>query len=280
MPASSTTVITTGATHAPASNAAITQLDIKIADAQSKYDRQQKLLAVNASSKDDLENARATLQQLQAEREAALARLAVAEDDLKRCQVTAPISGRAGRVLISKGNYVTDIKSPLARVVQLSPIYARFPLSEKDILSIYGSADKLEQQAELTLVTATGQEITEKGRVAFCDNEIQPGTGTQNVWAVFENADRSLAPGGVVSVRVCRKAEFPVLGVPAEAVLTDSRGKYVYVVKHNRALVRRIICGSAAEDGRVAVFSGLLPGEKVITSHLADMEENTPVQAK
>ena len=116
--------------------------------------------------------------------------------------------------------------------------------------------------------------------MAFCDNEIQPGTGTQNVWAVFENADRSLAPGGVVTVRVQRKPEFPVLGVPAKAVLTDSRGNYVYVVKHNRAVARRIICGSAAEDGRISVFSGLLPGDQVITSHLADMEEDIPVQAK
>ncbi len=265
---------------ADAGKAAIAQLDIKIADAKNKYERQQKLLELNASSKDDLENARATLNQLQAERDAALARLAVAEDDVNRCQVNAPISGRAGRILISKGNYVTNINEPLVRVVQLSPIYARFPLSEKDILSIYGSADKLAEQAELTLVTATGEELPDKGRVAFCDNEIQTATGTQNIWAVFDNADRSLLPGGVVSIRVTRKANCPVLGIPANAVLTDSKGYYVYVMKHNRAVERRIICGSTAEDGRIAVFSGLWPGEQVITTNLADMEENTPVQAR
>lgn len=263
-----------------ACKAAITQLDIKINDARTKYERQQKLLEVNASSKDEMENARATLNELQAARDAAEARLAVAQDDLNRCVVKAPLSGRIGRTLISRGNYVTDINTPLARVVQLSPIYARFPLSEKDILSIYGSSDKLEEQAELTIITATGQEIAEKGKVAFCDNEIQQGTATQNIWAVFENADRSLAPGGVVSVRVHRKPEFPVIGIPAEAVQTDSRGNYVFVLKHNRAVVRRIICGSVAEDGRIAVFKGLLPGEKVITSHLADMEEDIPVQAE
>ena len=260
--------------------AAIAQLDVKIADAQSKYERQQKLLALNASSKDDLENAKATLHQLQAEREAAVARLAVAEDDVKRCHVTAPVSGRAGRILISKGNYVTSINEPLARLVQLSPIYARFPLSEKDILSVYGSADKLAEQAELTLVTATGEELPDKGRVAFCDNEIQTTTDTQNIWAVFENADKSLTPGGVVSIHVKRKEEHLVPCIPASAVLTDSRGYYVYVMKHNRAVERRIICGSTAEDGRIAVFSGLLPGEQVITTNLADMEENTPVQAR
>lgn len=263
-----------------ACQAAVDQLEVKINDAQTKYERQQKLVQVNASSKDDLENARATLKELQAAMDAAKAKLAVAQDDLNRCVVKAPLGGRIGRTLISKGNYVTDIKTPLARLVQLSPIYARFPLSEKDILSIYGSNAKLAEQAELTLVTATGREIPEKGRVAFCDNEIQPETGTQNIWAVFENADRSLAPGGVVSVRVHRKAEHPVLGIPAHAVLTDTNGNYVFVIKHKRAVLRRIICGSVAEDGRISVFSGLLPGETIITSHLADMEENTPVQAK
>lgn len=265
---------------ATACQAALDQLDIKIADAQAKFERQQKLLQVNASSKDDLENARATLKEQQAARAAAEARLEVALDDLERCVVRAPLSGRIGRVLISRGNYVTDIKSPLARVVQLSPIYARFPMSEKDILSHFGSSAALEKQTEITLVTATGEELSEKGRIAFCDNAIQPGTGTQNVWAVFENKDRTLAPGGVVSVRVKRKAEFPVLGIPARAVLTDSKGRYVYVVKHNRAVERRILCGSTTEDGRIAVFAGLLPGEQVITSHLAEMEENTPVQAE
>ncbi len=260
--------------------AAIDQLTIKMNDARTKYERQQKLVEMNASSKDDLENAKANLHELEAALEAAEAKLAVAQDDLNRCVIKAPLSGRIGRTLVSRGNYVTDIKTPLARLVQLSPIYARFPMSEKDILSIYGNTNKLEEQAELTLITATGKEIEGKGRVAFCDNEIQPGTGTQNVWAVFENADRSLAPGGVVTVRVQRKPEFPVLGVPAKAVLTDSRGNYVYVVKHNRAVVRRVICGSAAEDGRISVFSGLLPGDRVITSHLADMEEDMPVQAK
>lgn len=260
--------------------AAIDQLDIKVADAKTKYERQEKLVLMNASSKDDQENALATLNELEAARSAAQARLAVAQDDLNRCVVTAPLGGRIGRVLISKGNYVTDIKSPLARVVQLSPIYARFPLSEKDILSMYGSAENLQEQAELTLISATGEEIEGHGKVAFCDNEIQPGTGTQNVWAVFENAEKALSPGGVVSVRVKRKAEHPVLGVPADAVLTDSRGHYVYVIKHNRAVERRIICGSTAENGNIAVFAGLLPGEQIITSHLAEMEENTPVQPK
>lgn len=259
--------------------AALDQLDIRIADARAKYERQQKLVELNASSKDDLENARANLKEMEAAREAAVARLAVAQDDLNRCEVKAPLGGRIGRTLVSKGNYVTDIKTPLVRLVQLSPIYARFPLSEKDILSIYGSTEKLEQEVELTLVTATGQELSEKGRVAFCDNEIQPGTGTQNVWAVFENADRSLAPGGVVSIRVQRKPEHMVLSVPAEAILTDTKGRYVYVVKHNRATVRRVLCGSTDINGRTAIFDGLMPTDKVIISHLADMEENTPVQA-
>ncbi len=263
-----------------ACKAAVDQLSIKSKDALAKYERQQQLFALKASSADELENARATYNEQQAAVDAALARLAVAEDDLNRCIVKAPMDARIGRVLISKGNYVTDIRTPLARLVQLSPIYARFPLSEKDILSIYGSTDKLKEQAELTLITATGTELKETGRVAFCSNEIQAETGTQNVWAVFENADRSLAPGGVVSVRVKRKAEFPVIGVPGNAVLTDTRGNYVYVIKHNRAVERRVICGSTADDGRVAIFSGLLPGEQVITSHLADMEENTPVQAQ
>ena len=105
-----------------AQKAKIMQLDVLIADATSKYARQQQLIARNATSKDDVESAKATLDELQAQKEKAQAALMVAQDDLSRCTVRAAINSRIGRVNFSKGNYITDVKSPLATLVQLSPI--------------------------------------------------------------------------------------------------------------------------------------------------------------
>lgn len=257
--------------------AAVARLEVLIVDARAKYERQQKLVKLNASSKDDMESANATLNDLLARQNSAKAALVVAEDNLSRCTVRAGMKARIGRVNYTKGNYITDMKSPLATIMQVSPIYVRFSLSENEILSAYGNVERLMQEAEITLTTATGEEYAEKGRVSFCDNEIQTGTDTQNVWATFENADGRLMPGGVVTISVRRKADFKVPAVPADAVQTDTRGRYVYVLKDGHAVRTEVLCGASTEDGFTTVFNGLSVGDKVLTTNLSDIEDGTPV---
>lgn len=257
----------------------IAQLDVRINDARVKYERQQKLMGMNATSKDDLESAKATLDELKARKSAAQAALAVAEDDLSRCTIRCGLEGaRIGRVNYSAGNYITDLKSPLATIVQLSPIYVRFSLSENAMMSHFGNATRLMEQAEVSLKTADGNIFKEKGHVSFCDNVIQPTTDTQNIWAFFDNKDTELNPGGVVTIQIRRKAEFKVPSVTADAILVDTGGRYVYVEEEGLAHKQYIICGSTNEDGRTAVFSGLEAGMKVLTTNLADMEDGIPVQ--
>lgn len=261
-----------------AQKAKLVQLDVLIADATSKYKRQQQLMARNATSKDDWESAKATLDELKAQKEKAEADLSIAEDDLSRCTVRAAIHSRIGRVNFSKGNYITDIKSPLAVLVQQSPIYVRFSLSESSILAHYGNIEDLIHDAEISLITANGNTFEEKGCVSFCDNVIQQETDTQNLWAIFDNAERELQPGGVVTILIKRKPEIKVPGIPAEAIQIDTRGKYVYLLKNGRAVQTRIHSGTANEEGLVPIFAGLEQGAKIITSSLAELENGTAVQ--
>lgn len=257
----------------------IAQLDVRIADAEVKYERQQKLIEMNATSKDDLESAKASLDELKARKSAAQAALTVAEDDLSRCTIRCGLAGaQIGRVNYSAGNYITDLKSPLATIVQLSPIYVRFSLSENAMMSHFGNAANLMEQAEVTLKTADGNTYTEKGRVSFCDNVIQPTTDTQNIWAFFDNKDARLTPGGVVTIKIRRKPEHKVASVISSAIQVDTGGRYVYVEDEGRARKQYILCGSTNEEGRTAVFSGLEAGMKVLTTNLADMEDGIPVQ--
>ncbi len=260
-----------------AQRAKIAQLTVKVDDARKKLERQQYLVERAASSVDQLESAQATLDQLKAQRESAQAMLAVAEDDLSRCTVHAPMTARVGRVHFSRGNYITDINSPLATLVQLSPIYVRFPLSENSILSTYGNDETLLKQADIRLITATGTSYAEAGTLAFADNIVQTETDTQNLWASFPNAEGRLQPGAVVSIELRRKPEFQVAAVPSEAIQTDTRGHFVYKIVEGRAALTRVICGSATEDGRTVVFDGLAEGDRVLTTNLAEMEDGAPV---
>lgn len=260
-----------------ARKAAIAQLDVRIGDAERKYERQKALAATNATSKDDLESALATLNELKAQKKKAQAALIIAEDDLARCTIEAPITGRIGRVSFSKGNYISDMKTPLATLVQLSPIYVRFSLSENTILSHFGTDDKVKSDADVTLVTANGNTYHEKGSVAFCDNIIRTNTDTQNFWAVFRNEDAELQPGGVVTIRITRKTDKLVPAVDAKAILTDTSGHYVYALRHNRAVQVRVLCGTPDENGLTPVFAGLEEGDQCIVSPLAELSDGTLV---
>ncbi|MDO5471961.1 MAG: efflux RND transporter periplasmic adaptor subunit [Akkermansia sp.] len=260
-----------------ARKASIAQLTVQLNDAKRKYERQQALAATDATSKDDLESARATYNELIAKKKKAEAALIIAEDDLSRCTMRAPISGRIGRVLFSKGNYISDMKQPLASLVQISPIYVRFSLSENAILSNYGTDDKLRANSDITLVTANGITHSEKGEVHFSDNIIQTATDTQNFWAVFRNENGELQPGAVVTIHVTRKSDKLVPAVAAEAILTDTSGRYVYAMRHNRAVQVRVLCGTPDENGLTPIFAGLKEGDQCITSPLADIEDGTPV---
>lgn len=256
----------------------IAQLEVKLSDARIKHARQQQLLARNATSKDELESAKATVDDLTAQLSSAQAALVIAEDDLSRCTIRAGMDGRIGRVHFSRGNYISDMKSPLASLVQLSPIYVRFSLSEHTILSHFGNDENMIRDTDISLVTANGTTFPEKGRISFCDNVIQSDTDTQNIWAVFDNADFELTPGGVVTIRVTRKQDIQLPSVPAEAILTDTLGHYVFVMRNGRAILTRVLTGATTEDGRTVIFSGLQNGEQVIISNLAELEDEAPVQ--
>lgn len=262
-----------------AMKAQIARLDVSIADAKKKYERQTELLKRNATSKDDTESAKATHDELVAKRKGAEASLILAEDDLARCTIKAPMDGRIGRVFFSEGNYISDLKTPLATLVQLSPIYVRFFLSENEILSAYRTDEIMKNEAEVTLVTAKGTVHPEKGSIHFADNIIKTATDTQNLWAVFNNEGGKLQPGGVVTIRLNRKSDISLPAVDNKAILTDTSGRFVYTLKHGRANLTRILCGTTnPETGLTPVFAGLKAGDIVITGPLAEITDGAPVQ--
>lgn len=258
-----------------AQKARVEQLDVKIKDAQSKFERQEYLSERGASSQDDLESAKSTLQTLKAQKVAAEALLVIAQDDLNRCTIKAPMEALMGRTLVTGGNYITTSAS-IATLVQLSPIHVRFALSENDILSQYGNTTRMMEEAEITLVTATGDVLPTTGSIAFVDNYIHTGTDTQNCWAIFPNKSLKLQPGGVVTVKIKRKQDIKVRSIPSEALLSDNAGRYAYILEGGHAIQKRVLSGTPTEDGLVPIYYGLEEGQQVLTSNQMKLSDGSP----
>ncbi len=221
-------------------------------------------------SASDLEAANSANQQAEARLEEANASLVKARLNLGYSTIHAPISGRIGPTAYTKGNLVGPGSGRLARIVQMDPVRVVYAMSETDLAEVRmaekGSSTQtyLRERFIPRLRLPNGQMYSRDGRIAFIDNQMDPGTGTIAVRAVFDNPEEMLLPGQYVTVLVSLKEAKRRPLVPQSAVMEDRDGRYVFVVdSSNTVQVRRIKTGAAVQD-RWVVESGLSDGETVV----------------
>jgi len=217
----------------------------------------------------DLDNAVAEELRAEAQLEQARANLEIAQINLGYTLITAPITGRIGRTVFTRGNLVNPTSGPLARIVQIDPIRVVYSISENDLSAInmaLKDADKGKNHPMLMprIKLADGQILKTMGHVDFVDNTVDVSTGTIAVRAVFKNPDGIMIPGQYVTVLVARSEPRPMPVVPQSAVLEDHEGRYVLVVDdQNRVAIRRVRTGPVVGI-HWAVESGLTIEERVI----------------
>ena len=184
--------------------------------------------------------------------------------------IRSPIQGRAGKILIQKGNLVKANDTPsLVIINQLAPIYVSFAVPEQylGLIRKYMAGGKLVVEAlppnpgEGVAGSTTGA----RGTLAFVDNTVDTTTGTVRLRAVFDNKDKSLWPGQFVTASVTLNETQSAIVVPSQAVQTGPKGQYVYVVKDGVALMREITV-ERADGPHTVVSRGLVGGEQVVAS--------------
>lgn len=217
------------------------------------------------------DNATASATLLQAE-----ASVREAELNLSYTTVTAPVSGVSGRFQFSEGALVTANTSLLTSIIQLSPIWVRFSLSDNELAQLGGHLSEQNVQ-QVSLILPDGSEYTQKGKLNFAASQIDPTLGTQQLRATFDNTERRLLPGQFVRVRVTTGKRDGVFLLPQIAVLTSDQGKFVYVINDkNEATVRPVTTGEWLGKDWV-ILGGLQAGEKVIVDNLIKVRPGTPV---
>jgi membrane fusion protein (multidrug efflux system) len=217
------------------------------------------------------ENAIARAALLQAE-----VRVRDAELNLSYTHVAAPVNGISGRFRFSEGALVEAYSSLLTTIVQLSPIWVRFSLSDNELAQLGGPLNEQRVQ-QITLILPDGREYEKKGELNFAASQIDPLLGTQQLRATFDNSDQRLLPGQFVRARVVTGMKDGVYLVPQVAVLTSDMGTTVYVVNEkNEATVRPVVTGRWLGKDWV-ILEGLKPGDRVIVDNLIKLRPGTPV---
>jgi multidrug efflux system membrane fusion protein len=256
---------------------------------RSEAARAKKLSDLQAISTESYEQRRSAAAEAQANVAAAQAAVDAARLNLEFTQVRAPISGRAGRALVTAGNLVSagDSASVLTTLVALDKMHVHFDTDERTFLHYAELARKGERPSENgagvpVQIGLVGEEgFPHTGVVDFLDNQVDPSTGTIRARALLDNADRAFTPGLFARVRVLGSGEFNALLIDDKAVLTDQDRKYVYVIDAKGTAQRKDVQVGRMADGLRIVESGLAKNDRVIVSGVQKVFfPGMPVDAK
>ncbi|HEY2274055.1 MAG TPA: efflux RND transporter periplasmic adaptor subunit, partial [Steroidobacteraceae bacterium] len=252
--------------------------------ARSERDRGTKLLAQHAISQEEFDTRTAGSEQAEANVEAAKAALDAAALNLEFTRVTAPISGRISRALVTSGNFVTNGQTPLTTLVSQDPIYVSFDGDEQEYLKYSrlahdAAADKSHDANSPVLVGLANENgFPHKGVMVFVDNALDPQTGTIRSRALLDNHDRDFTPGLFARIRLQGSAQHDAVLVNDSAIGTDQTVRYVLVVdKGNKVEYRPVQLGPVI-DGLRVVQSGLAPGETIVVNGLQRVRPGAQVQ--
>lgn len=198
-----------------------------------------------------------------------------AKVQLQYTDIRAPISGRAGAILINLGNLVKANDTPfLVQINQITPIYVTFSVPENQLEQIRSLlAHHLKVKAYPKGTRSGGAE----GTLTFIDNGVDPTTGTVKLKATFDNRDRRLWPGEYVDVVMGLSTIRNAVVVPTKAIQAGQQGQYVYVVTpQNTAESRVVVAGGVYQDLTV-VTKGVAAGDRVIVEGQMRVAPNSKV---
>ncbi|SEB94225.1 membrane fusion protein, multidrug efflux system [Pseudomonas saponiphila] len=245
-----------------------------------------KLIADQAISGQEYDNARAARRQADAEVAANQAAVKRAKLNLDFATVTAPISGRVGRALVTEGALVGQNETtPMALIQQLNPIHADLTQSTRELNELRRAfrAGQLQQvgkdQAKATLIQDDGSLYPLPGKLLFADISVDPGTGQIILRSEFPNPDLDLLPGSFVRVRLEQAVNRQGISVPQRAIQRDSAGiaQVLLVDAENRVVQHPVQLGGVLKD-RWIVTEGLKPGDRVIVEGLQHARPGEQVQ--
>ncbi|WP_175816675.1 MexX/AxyX family multidrug efflux RND transporter periplasmic adaptor subunit [Burkholderia diffusa] len=253
--------------------------------ASDKRRRYDDLVRDHAVSERDHTEAVADDAQAKAGVASAKAELARAQLQLDYATVTAPISGRARRALVTEGALVgQDQATPLTTVEQLDPIYVNFSQPAADVDALRravksGRATGIAQHdVTVTLLRADGTAYPLKGRLLFSDLAVDPTTDTVEMRALFPNPERELLPGAYVRIALDAAVDQRAILVPRDALLRTAERTSVRVVGANGKVkdVEVVADRMSGRDWRIT--RGLAGGERVIVDNAAQFAPDTAVK--
>ncbi|NHZ99863.1 efflux RND transporter periplasmic adaptor subunit [Massilia sp. CCM 8734] len=230
------------------------------ADLERQYKRSEELFAQKFIARSAVDTLKSQLDSARALVGAGQAALQAEQVNASYSAIRAPMAGRVGAINVFPGSLV-QLATSLTTITQLDPINIAFNVPESALGDLLAA-----QKNDAVMVDALAgpQAKALSGKLSFIDNAVDPLAGSIKVKALFDNKDASLWPGQYVSARVTVQTIKNAVVIPQAAIISNTRGTFVYVVDADHSAKQMPVVRLHAFGVNAAV-SGLNGDEKVIT---------------
>ena len=243
------------------------------------------LVALNAVSKQEADNATASAQQARANVAAQQAAVQSARVNLGFTRIKAPISGRIGRSLVTVGALVqTGQTDPLATIQRTNTVYVDVVQSAAQLLDLKqamatGGVTRGDGSARVQLILPNGQTYPIEGRLQFAEVTVDQTTGAVTLRATFPNPNGLLLPGMYVRAKLVEGTRRQAIMAPTAGITRDPRGgATALVVNAQNKVEQRNVTTDRVIGDKWIVTSGLKPGDKLIVEGLLNLRPGTTVK--
>ncbi|WP_137921865.1 efflux RND transporter periplasmic adaptor subunit [Hydrogenophaga sp. 2FB] len=269
--------------------ASLARSQANLTQAAALANRYAPLVKENAISQQEYASAVAAQKQAEADVAAGKAAVQTANINLGYARVTAPISGRIGRALVTEGALVGQGEATqLAVIQQINPMYVNFTQSASEVFNLRkGMASGTlksanAQSVPVQVVLEDGSVYEQPGRLLFSDLTVDSATGQVTLRAEIPNPKGTLLPGLYVRVRLEQAKASNAFTLPQQSVTRTNQGDTVSVVGADGKIEPRKVKVGGQQNGQWVILDGVKAGEQIMVDgfqKLQMMPPGTPVKA-
>lgn len=268
--------------------AEIARANAVLKSTKSRFERSKELLADNAISQQDFDEAEASYLQAEAQLKVAQANLARAELNLEYTKVKAPISGQIGRSQLTEGALLSVGQAqPLTTITQLDPIYVDISQSTSDYLRLQQLiatgriVTDANNRAQVTVRLGEDSDFSTTGELLFNEVTVDPQTSAITLRARLANPDHIVLPGMFVRAEVATGSLQNAILAPQAGVTRDPRGRAIaFVVDKDNTIQQRYLEVDRTIGSNWIVTSGLTAGDKIVVEGLQKIQPGMPVKTE
>lgn len=246
------------------SEAQLAQNKAALDSARKKVERYESLAKKELIPLQEWDEMQSEIAKREAQLQADEAKVAAARLELQRCEITAPINGRIGKLSVHPGNLIAATQpQPLTTLANIEVLTVEFAITEREYQQL--TSDHRRGNYPIEIFSLCNPSETSKATLTFVDNSFDPQTGLLLMHGKMVNASHKFLPGQHVQVRIPIQTNHNAMVIPQNALKINQKGPYVFVINENDSVELRSIKIGDEIDDKVVITEGLVPAERVVT---------------